>query len=156
VDSRELPIEEYSSRSIAYYCIQGRGIAAMIGIFCLTISSLVKYSINSLLSVDIKPDTPEQEQRLYNYVYSFIIKIEWIQMFTYLLTYISLIIFVTAYCMELNSTFGENLEFELFNTFISLGGGLLLIISVFIYYQKRITYCKVKQLTSNSSSGSII
>ena len=148
VDSKELKVEDYYSEPTAYLCIQGRGLGAMLGVWCLALSSLIRFSINSLLSVDIQPDTPEQEQRLYNLVFTFISRVKYIQLLTYFLSYISIFLFVSGYCLELYSLFHMQLGFDFFWFAIITGTILLVMFSFYIYYQKRIIYDRVLTLKS--------
>ena len=151
--SLELPVEDYYSRSLAYYCIQGRGIAALMGVFCLAISSFVRYSLNSLLSLDLKIDTEELEQEQLSIVYLFISKIQSIQLLTYILSYVSLIIFVSGYCGEIYSVFAKELDFDVFFALVGFGTGVLLLILIYIYCLKAMAYKKISSLGKVVSSS---
>ena len=51
-------VDDYANLSIAYLCIQGRGIAAMIGTLSVVLGKFINNCSIQLQSIDIDPDTP--------------------------------------------------------------------------------------------------
>ena len=50
-------VEDYANIYIAYFCIQGRGIAVILGTSSMLITRIISLNYNEIYAIDIDPDT---------------------------------------------------------------------------------------------------
>ena len=149
------PVELYVNLPVAYLCIQGRGIAAMLGTFSILISKYITNSVDELYAEDIEPDTDEREQLQRSAIYQFLEMLDMIQMFTYFISYVCFFIFFLSFCLGLYSMYYQELDFIFFWFFIIISSIVLVLILLYIYYQKTKTlkYIKTLKLTTRKSDS---
>jgi hypothetical protein len=139
-------VDLYVNLPVAYLCIQGRGIAAMLGTFCILLSKYITNSVDELYAEDISPDTQEREQLQRNAIYQFLEMLEMVQMFTYFISYACFSIFFFSFCLGLYSMYHQDLDFIFFGLFLTVSTIVLIVLIVFIFYHKRRTLNYIKTL----------
>ena len=139
-------VDLYVNLPVAYLCIQGRGIAAMLGTFCILLSKYITNSVDELYAEDISPNTEEREQLQRNAIYQFLEMLEMIQMFTYFISYACFAIFFLSFCLGLYSMYRQDLDFLFFGFFLTVSTIVLIVLIVFIFYHKRRTLNYIKTL----------
>lgn len=150
VGSKSHKVDEYANIYIAYLCIQGRGIVAMIGTFCIIITKFITNSVDELLSKDIEPDTEIQEQKQRSAIYKFLQTLEYIQIFTYSISFICFIIFIICYYCELYSLYYNDLNFIIFTLFLLISFIIMSIFIIIILYEKYKTLIYIKTLKNKT------
>ena len=149
------PVESYVNVPIAYLCIQGRGVSAMLGTLAILISKLISNSVDELYSFDINPDSDEQNQIQRSVIYEFLNTMEYIQIVNYLISYFCFIIFFLSFCSELYSMFYKDLDFTIFILIIVLCVIIFIITIITITYQKKKSLTIIKQLTNTYKKQNI-
>lgn len=129
-------VDDYANIYIAYICIQGRGIAAMIGTLSVVIASFANYSVEQLLAIDIDPDTEEQEQKQRAVIFEFLDKLKLLQYLLQAVAYLCLSIFICSFCLGLYSMYYKELDFTFFILIISIAIILTIIILLVIWIFK--------------------
>ena len=136
IGSTKHKVEIYANIYIAYICIQGRGMAAMIGTLSIVIASFANYCVEQMLAIDIDPDTEEQEQKQRAAIFEFLDKLKILQYVLQLVAYLCLSIFICSFCLGLYSMYHEELDFTFFNLVISIAIILSIIILLVIWIFK--------------------
>ena len=122
----------------------------MIGTFCIIVTKFITNSVDELLAVDIEPDTEIQEQKQRSAIYKFLQTLEYIQIFTYSVSFICFIIFIICYYCELYSLYYNNLNFIIFTLFLLIAFIILSIFIIYILHEKKETLKYIKTLKKNN------
>ena len=145
-DSTKYQVDEYYSLPYAYIGIQLRALTAILGTFCMVISSFINYSIEEVMSIDIPRDSDESEQLRRNSIYKFLHTLYYIQLTLHLSSYICLINFIICFCTSLYSIYHKYLHFSIFFCTIILFSVFLIGTITFISIKKQFTISYVKRL----------
>lgn len=146
--STKLDVKDYPNIYIAYICIQLGGLAIIIGTLSIVLSYFITYSVEELFSIDINPDTKEQEDKQISLIYQFLDKLDIIQYLLQIISYFCLIIFITSYCLSLYSMYYLDLNFTIFIFIIVVSIIITILIIIIIYKLKNNTQKNIKSLKS--------
>ena len=107
-------VEDYINIYVAYFCIQGRGIAVILGTSSMLITRIISINYNEIYAIDINPDNEINNQNHRNLIYRFLKNLEIIQTILHLISYCCFTIFILSFCLGLYSMFYHQLDFTLF------------------------------------------
>lgn len=141
-------VDDYANLSIAYLCIQGRGIAAMIGTLSVVLGKFINNCSIQLQSIDIDPDTPEQELKQRTAIFKFLDNLKPLQYLIQLIAYLCLAVFLTTYCLGLYSLYRNELDFTFFGIIIISSVMVTIVTIIIIWYFKFIISQEIFTLTN--------
>lgn len=156
IASTKHPVNIYANTTIAYLCIQGRGIIVYIGTFSMLISLYITNSVDEMLSFDINPDNKKQFQSQNSIIYSYLKSLEFIQTTTYFVSFICFSVFILTYCLEIFSIYYKQLDFTIFFIILILSIMIIMIVISYINIKKKNTFKSIRLLNDIDNQLSII
>ena len=96
-------VEDYLNIYVAYFCIQGRGMAVILGTSSMLITRIISINYNEIYAIDIDPDNKTNSQKHRNLIYRFLKNLEIIQIILHLISYCCFSIFIFKYNFKLHN-----------------------------------------------------
>jgi hypothetical protein len=157
--SNDYKVSEYANGSIAYFCIQGRGLAAVSAVTSLTIESFLGLAVAKLQSTDVA-DGSAVEEKQREITYNFSESLHWLSRILRILAYINVFIFICAYVLSLYSIYAVELDFSFFWVVVGVLV-LFILIAVFAIVEKyQVAQAKINALqtprTKSRRTGSSV
>jgi len=117
--------DAYSSPEVAYFCIQGRGMAAMAATASLVLSAQMKYALFQIKAVPLRVETEEEIKKLNAILYRWLSGFRVLEEILHWVSLICLGVFMVTFSMGLYSVY-ETLDWTAYMIVMAIVGAFLI------------------------------
>jgi len=110
----QMPVDAYTGPYAAYFCIQGRGTAAMAATACVLIAGALKYCSHEIDSMDVgideadKPTNQVYQDMKHDYITSF----SWLHKLVHAVQYLCIFVFMAGFSISIHSRYTVGVDEE--------------------------------------------